>query len=120
MKYDSIEIDDIENDKTSEFSEKIKTPELSEKDKTALLVADLCENKKISLTLFSQLQDLDKNIKKIKKDIIENKNVLKHFVLKNYILCRQYTIKSNSSFFYGRLCARQYTVCSYNLHTQVF
>ena len=70
LKYDSIEIDDIENDKTSEFSEKIKTPKLSEKDKTALLVADLCENKKISLTLFSHLQDLDKNIKKIKKDIL--------------------------------------------------
>ena len=88
LRYDSIESDDIENDETSEYSEKIKTPELSEKDKTALLVADLCENKKISLTLFSQLQDLDKNIKKIKKDIIENKNVLKHFVLRNDILCR--------------------------------
>ena len=45
LQYDSKEIDDIENDETSEFSEKIKTPELSEKDKTALLVADLCENK---------------------------------------------------------------------------
>ena len=41
---------------------KNQNSELSEKDKTALLVADLCENKKISLTLFSQLQDLDKNI----------------------------------------------------------
>ena len=51
--------------KLPNIPKKIKTPELSEKDKTALLVADLCENKKISLTLFSQLQDLDKNIKKI-------------------------------------------------------
>ena len=49
---------------------KNQNSELSEKDKTAFLVADLCENKKISLTLFSQLQDLDKNIKKIKKDIL--------------------------------------------------
>ena len=80
---------------------KNQNSELSEKDKTALLVADLCENKKISLTLFSQLQDLDKNIKRIKKDIIENKNVLKHFVLKNDILCIGSTIKSNSSFLWA-------------------
>ena len=101
LQYDNIDTDEIENDEDPEYFEKISTPKLTEKDETALLAADLCENKKISLTLFSQLQDLDKNITKIKNDIVENRKVPKYFVLKNDILCRQYTIKSNSSFFMG-------------------
>ena len=51
----NIEYDDIINDPDdlNENEEKIecKLPELSEKDKSALLVADLCENKRISLDL---------------------------------------------------------------------
>ena len=48
----------------NENEEKIecKLPELSEKDRSALLVADLYENKQILLDLFLQLQDNDKNI----------------------------------------------------------
>ena len=53
----SYNTDKIENDEDPEYFEKISTPKLTEKDETALLAADLCENKKISLTLFSQLHD---------------------------------------------------------------
>ena len=101
----NIEYDNMINDPDdlNENEEKIecKLPELSEKDKSALLVADLCENKRISLDLFSQLQDNDKNIRKIKKDIVENENAYKYFVMRNSVICRQYSIKTDSSFFLG-------------------
>ena len=42
-----------------------KIPPLSESEKAALLVSDLCDNQRISLTMLIQLQDADVNIRKI-------------------------------------------------------
>ena len=48
-----------------------------------------------------QLQDSDANIRKIKENLVENKNTFKYFVIKNDVVCRQYTITSKSTFFLG-------------------
>ena len=48
-----------------------------------------------------QLQDSDANIRKIKENIVENKNTFKYFVIKNDVVCRQYTITSKSTFLMG-------------------
>ena len=78
-----------------------KIPPLSKSEKAALLVSDLCDNQRISLNMLIQLQDEDANIRKFKENLVENKNTYKDLVIKNDVVCRQYTITSKSTFLLG-------------------
>lgn len=95
------EIDEFDNE-LSDTSDASKTlPPLSQKEIDSMLIGDLCENKKLSLDLFQQMQDEDVTIFKIKQNLIENVNAYKYFVLRNNVVCRQYSIKHDNKFFLG-------------------
>lgn len=63
-------------------------PPLSEADKAALLVSDLCENRKLSLEVFIELQDNDINIRKVKENLVECTDSRKLVFLFTFCYCR--------------------------------
>ena len=98
----SIEENELnKNEKLNFESGYQKLPTLKQKDMDALLVADLCDNNKISLPIFIDLQDLDPDICRIKECLVEEPHKYDTFILKNDVLCKKYSNAEKNSSFLG-------------------
>jgi dUTPase len=72
-------------------------PDLSASEMAALLASDLTDNFKLSVETMQDLQNAEKRIQTIKEGLIGNKDEYKYFVMKKGILCREYTLKDDTT-----------------------
>jgi dUTPase len=99
--YNSDSLSEDSDDGFEPLSSSSVIPPLSQREKDLLMLCDLQDSYKIDINDFGDLQREDSKIRKVIESIIENKNPPKYFVMKNNILCRQYSIKNKSTFFLG-------------------
>jgi hypothetical protein len=63
------------------------------KDSIAWLAADLIENKKISVETLIKLQAEEEKINIIRENLQGNSQAYNNFILKNWLVCKKYTIQ---------------------------
>jgi hypothetical protein len=75
-------------------------PDLTKYEMQALLAADLSENYKLTVDTLIQLQNGESRLRQLKEDLV---NGLKHpyFILKDGLLCKQYSLKNNTVQYLG-------------------
>jgi hypothetical protein len=79
----------------SQLPEKEIEVSLDEKDLTALLTADITDNKKLSLSSLEYFQSVDPLIANL-KDTLQGNHQLKSFIIKKRIVCKLFKIPNTT------------------------
>jgi dUTPase len=78
-----------------------KMPDLNPREMSALLASDFADNYKLSTETLAELQNAEYRLRNIKDHLVGNPENYKNFVLKNGILCRQFTVEKAGTQFLG-------------------
>jgi hypothetical protein len=76
-------------------------PELTRSETAALLAADLADNYKLTVDTLIDLQNGESRLRKIKEDIVGGQNPHQYFLIKNGVLCREYSVTKDTTQYLG-------------------